>query len=314
MKALEHYRPRSAEIIPIDRPMGKPRRKQQPPKPAPAPAPTPAKLDRWVAIAIVVTGVAGVVGLLISLGTLYYTMHRDSVTTQSASSDDHTNRLIDEKLDPVKRDIQELTGKVNQALGELDKINLKLKVSSLRQGSPGLLAQSNNSSDVLTGIRASLENAQKGKHRLPETEVVEYRKKIQSLSPSTTDYWTTVADIINYQSFLNQLENRAPDPSTIAHPCAFVTAGTGNFNVIQGPMVFEACLVDLDTTTNVVDGAFIKNSVVRYHGGAVTMRNVTFVNCRFILDIRKSQTPTHPELLQQLLASNQLQVRLSTAG
>jgi hypothetical protein len=78
--------------------------------------------------------------------------------------------------------------------------------------------------------------------------------------------------------------------------------------------MFEGCLVDLDTTTNVVDGAFIRDSVVRYHGGQVTMRNVTFINCRFILDIKKSSTPSHPELLQQLLASDQHQVRLSTNG
>ena len=59
----------------------------------------------------------------------------------------------------------------------------------------------------------------------------------------------------------------------------------------------------------------IRDSVVRYHGGPVQMRDVVFVNCYFELDLSKfppEKVPAHPEVLLALLDSNQQEVKLST--
>ena len=179
-----------------------------------------------------------------------------------------------------------------------------------------MLAKSNNPSDILGSIRADLVKAEKQRQKLPLLKFAAYRKDVEALPPSTTDYWTTVAAIINYQSFLNQLENKAPDPSTVARPCLFVTAGgISNNNTLEGTSRFSRCIVDLDTTTNFVDSAVIRDSVVRYHGGAVTIRHAIFIHCAFILDLKDfPQKPARPDLLRDLLASDQIYFTLPSAG
>jgi hypothetical protein len=135
----------------------------------------------------------------------------------------------------------------------------------------------------------------------------------QTLPTSATDYWATVAAIINYQSYVNQMGNKAPDPLQVAKPCPFVTKGSGGSNnLIQGAIPFTGCVVDLDGTQNTVEGAVFENSVIRWHGGPVTIKSATFINCRFVIDIKTE--PPRPDLLKQLLASDQIYFTLTAAG
>jgi hypothetical protein len=148
---------------------------------------------------------------------------------------------------------------------------------------------------------------------LPDLTLADYRKKVQTLPTSATDYWATVAAIINYQSYVNQMEDKAPDPLQVAKPCPFVTKGGGSHNLVQGGAVpFIGCVVDLDGTQNEVDGAVFENSVIRWHGGTVTIKSATFINCRFVIDIKTE--PARPDLLKRLLASDQTYFTLTTAG
>ena len=112
---------------------------------------------------------------------------------------------------------------------------------------------------------------------------------------------------------MNQIEKKAPNPLHVAKPCQFVTQQSGvDHNMIQGPARFSECVVDLDRTQNSVRGAVFINSVIRWHGGQVTIENATFINCRFIMDIKTE--PARPDLLKQLLASNQTYFTLTSAA
>jgi hypothetical protein len=92
----------------------------------------------------------------------------------------------------------------------------------------------------------------------------------------------------------------APDPERVAKPCQFTNgafANGGNFishgNTVSGSELAK-CFVDLDNNA-FVDTTFL-NSVVRYHNGPTNLRNVHFINCRFILDPPPSNEPSPAQI------------------
>ena len=66
------------------------------------------------------------------------------------------------------------------------------------------------------------------------------------------------------------------------------------YNIFQDSR-FEKCIVDLDRQA--FKDVTFTNSVVRYHGGAVSLSNVTFVNCRFVLDLFSAPASQPQQLL-----------------
>jgi hypothetical protein len=198
------------------------------------------------------------------------------ITTQlkplsAIATDDHINGLIGVQLKPLNESVNQIAKDVAFLKGQQHDTNVKL--DKLRGPDPNLMAKSSNPDKALTGIKVSLEQAQDRNKILPAPTLTEYRKKIQTLPTSATDYWATVAAIINYQSYVNQMENKAPDPLQVAKPCPFVTKGGGSHNLIQGGAIpFTECVVDLDGTQNEVEGAVFENSVIRWHGGPVTIK------------------------------------------
>jgi hypothetical protein len=140
---------------------------------------------------------------------------------------------------------------------------------------------------------------------LPPAQLADYKNAIRAAPHSASEYWTTIAAIINYQSFIDQVGHHAPDPAAISQPCGNGLTGgpssTGNHSNAYDGMHFEGCIVDLDT--NKFTNSIFHNSVVRYHGGPVFLSDVQFINCRFVLDIPVS-APASPErnsLLMTLL-------------
>jgi hypothetical protein len=223
------------------------------------------------------------------------------------------NSLIDAKLTPINATLRELTGQISDALGQLKR--MKIEIENRGQKGSNLLAQTDKTALPLADIRSALETAQKRDTIVAHAEFASFKDQVENLTPSAKDYWVTVAAIINYQSYINQRDNKAPDPTKVARPCSMLTEGLGKGNLIQGAPITN-CVVDLDTTENELDNLVIRNSVVRYHGGAVTMKHVVFINCSFILDLKSfPQHPARPDFLRELLASDQTVVPLtSTAG
>ena len=116
---------------------------------------------------------------------------------------------------------------------------------------------------------------------------------------------TTIAEIINYQSFIDQMNHHAPDPAAVSRPCFGVTSGefgVSRYNAYVNA-AYSDCIVDLDT--NGFHYVKFSDSVIRYHGGPVDLVNVEFVNCRFDLDVPVSApaNPARDRLLKTLLES-----------
>lgn len=145
-------------------------------------------------------------------------------------------------------------------------------------------------------LKAALETAQQTGQVIPDTQLVDYKHALQQSPTSVSGYWTTVASIINYQSFLDQVQGRAPDPTAVSNHCFIVAPNS--YNNIYQDVPFSNCVVDLDT--NSFSNVVFQNSVVRYRGGPVSLKNVRFVNCRFVLDI-PTAAPVNRERDQLLM-------------
>jgi hypothetical protein len=252
-------------------------------------------------------------------GTFYvnWSNRSDQKTQQSqAQADTHANALIDLKLNPAVKAVNDHTdekfGELSNQIHALDVRIARLegpltnRVSTLerRADQQGSLAKLIDPSRILATIRAELQVAQATGKLLPASDLNDYRNAIRALPTSAYEYWTTAAAIINYQSLINQMSGEAPDPSTVSKPCHMLTSHgeRGNLsigNVFIGGQPISNCVVDLDTQT--FSSVIFKNSVVRYNGGPTHLTNVAFVNCRFILNLKAQTKPANTSLLLALL-------------
>jgi hypothetical protein len=167
--------------------------------------------------------------------------------------------------------------------------------------------------EQLTKIRTTIQTAETQRVVLPPSQITTYKKAVRATSPSSAaDYWPTVAAIINYQSYINQLNGKAPDPATVAKPCDptfYTPGGRFSYNNDYEGLNFSNCIVDLDT--NIFKNVTFQNSVVRYRGGPISLVNVEFLNCHFDLMLSKGPAkPTEQQLLFTLLDSDQQNVRM----
>jgi hypothetical protein len=155
-------------------------------------------------------------------------------------------------------------------------------------------------SHKLASIRETLQAAEDQGTVLPSAQLAKYKGTIRATPSSTAEYWTTIAAIINYQSSLDQKSGGVPDPSKVAQPCI-----TQNFihNRFSG-VPFSACVVSLDT--NVFENVTFRDSVIEYRGGPVSLTNVSFINCRFVLKLptRPAAAPVQTNLLLAILDSS----------
>jgi hypothetical protein len=170
---------------------------------------------------------------------------------------------------------------------------------------------------TLALIRAEIEMAEKSGSELPKSSLVDYRNVVHALPPNAHEYWATVAAIINYQSELNQMSGEAPDPLRVSGRCGGVTSDEMSLSIgnVYDGVAFRNCVVDLDTNQYI--NVTFRDSVIRFHGGPITLNGVVFTNCRFILDLPadlpNAPTPAQTKLLMTLLDSaDQNTVTLAT--
>jgi len=257
---------------------------------------------------------AAAVAVLALALTLYFRYSESA----AKSADEHVDKLIEDKLKTATKDInssiEKQLGPVNDKLSKLilDVGQLQGRFQQLDSGQKKLgnriaqqesLSKLQDPNRILATIRAEIQSAVAEKRELPSSELADYRNAIHALPPSAANYWVTAAAIINYQSLLNQLSGEAPDPATVSKPCGMLTSGNGMMsfgNTFSGSL--QRCIVDLDNQT--FRNVTFQDSIVRYHGGPVSLINVSFVNCRFVLAISGASPPARPELLFTILDSS----------
>ena len=258
---------------------------------------------QWVAPAV--TLIAALIALVLGIVNIWLVTGYHNEASKATASDDHVNRLIDEKLDPklakindqlsqLARDVSRIEGKLNISLDEQQR--LKSRVD--QQIALADMTDPKRIDRALAVIRTEVEKARFSKQPIP---VAEYREAVRDLPDSASGYWKTVAAIINYQSFLDQKLGLAPDPKSVAHRCVGLTAGIGDYNSFIGPI--QNCIVDLDTAHVRLENVTIRNSVIRYHGGPIVVRSAVLMNCYFEVDLTTPPNPSQTELLRAILNS-----------
>lgn len=253
--------------------------------------------------------------------------NRSDQKTQRAEeqADGHVNALIEAKLSPTATSINDhIDKKVGELGDQLHALDVRIarlegpltqRVSKLetRANQQASLAKLLDPNRVLATIRAELEIAENGGKKVSASDLSDYRNVVQTLPSSAHEYWTTAAAIINYQSRINQMSGEAPDPAKVSRLCPGLTHnvnGSISFSNTFAGFVFSDCVVDLDT--NSFHNVVFRDSVVRYHGGPVTLDGVRFINCNFVLDASFPEQPKTPRLLLGLLESNQTNVTISS--
>jgi hypothetical protein len=173
---------------------------------------------------------------------------------------------------------------------------------------------------VLNAIFTNVKKAETTSRVLPPSAREDYRAMLVALgsqvkgNDASAIYWKTVAALINYQSFVDQSENKAPNPDKVANLCTTSNEGyVHSHDNTFANAVIEDCKVDLDTQS--FKNVIFKDSVVRYHGGPTTLEGVQFVNCHFVIDFApKRKIPSTPALLQAILtAPSQTKVAVSAS-
>ncbi len=267
--------------------------------------------------------VSAVVASLALILTLYFHYSEG----QSKASDEHVGKLISEQVKTATRDIDDYIGKqltpissqlgtLTQQVGQLQgrfqqldndqkKLSGEQQKLSNRVGQQDALNRIQDPNRILGLIRTDIKLAQDRQAQISASQLADYKAALRGLPTSAKEYWTTVAEVINYQSLVNQMSGEAPDPSKVARPCI---TGSGNPNVIiennfYNGGVYRNCFVNLDNQAFV--NVTFQNSVIRYKGGPATLRNVRFINCRFDLNFpTESASPPQQNLLLALLNSS----------
>jgi hypothetical protein len=279
------------------------------------PPPTPSTTTWWQRHGTTAQWIAVTVAIFVGLGTLGTTIYFHVSEANAKNTDEHMKSIIGNQLaqaiNPVNDNINTKTGQLNDKIGGLSERIARIegslgnRVSELetRADRQTSLVTLQNPARTLALVRAEIQVAEASGKTLPKTQLADYRKAVQALPASAFEYWTTVAAIINYQSKLNQMSGEAPDPATVSRPCEGIT-NEGRFissgNTIAN-MHVSNCIADIDTDT--FQNVTFVNSVIRYNGGSVTLMNVKFVNCRFVLNLPKNKKPVSPNLLTALLES-----------
>lgn len=217
------------------------------------------------------------------------------------------DKHIDGMFDPVNKKFEAIDGQLQGENNRIESLNSKLTDLSERLGdAEGQLKRMRGyvppPKERLTAIRAEIQAAESHQKQITPAKMNDIKAATRTIPASTEGFWVTVAEIINYQSRLNQLEGKAPDPTKVSRMCPGMTAGTGGHNAFSGG-VYSRCIVDLDTTENQLVGVTFEDSVIRYHGGPVALSNVRFINCNFILDLSGKSSPKNPDLVLAFLGS-----------
>jgi len=321
MQAAREHLPTRAVIVEFPTPMGTP-----PINPQSEPVPSSPPATWWQqhgTTAQWATLFVSLFALILGPATAIYFHIADasekSKQVTADAADNHTNELIDKKLNPavaqinantttqigeVGKQVQALSEKVANLYGLAGRV-ADLQTQTDRQTS---LARFLNPDRVLAQVRNEIQFADTSGHPL-SVSLKDYRNTVLDMPTTAYAYWTTVAAIVNHQSKINQLNGTAPDPAMVSDICLGASTGitrdgqhlfSSSGNSFSNSRIAD-CVVDLDGQS--FNGVVFENSVIRYKGGPASLHAVRFVNCNFILNLPPQTRPASPALLVALLES-----------
>jgi len=155
---------------------------------------------------------------------------------------------------------------------------------------------------ALPEIAKTLEVARTQKVDIPEAVLQAVNMKFSEIPKSGSVPWPEELEILNYRSLFNAIAAPVPSSRTIGTGSSvFVEIGQGSRPLFKN--------LALERFNQALDGGIWEDMVfidctIRYKGGPVTLRNVRFINCRFIFE---PGTPAK-RLSEELLTSSKVSV------
>jgi hypothetical protein len=160
----------ASNVIVFHRPMGKTAPKTVPAPNNPAPAgfwQRHGNTAQWASACV------AAVAALVSVTALGLTIYWHGAASASAGADEHVEMLISKRLDPINQRLDHLTEQVNDALGQLKRIDDEIQRRGSIKEKP-LLARSGTPNQILAGIRTKLQVAEETKTALPDADLTSY--------------------------------------------------------------------------------------------------------------------------------------------
>lgn len=285
LSVVEYLLPRSTELIPFpETVMGG----SKPGKPVPAPAPVQPP-GWWQRYGTMVAAGLAALAIIVTLGFRY-------LDWSNSSLDDRIDKRIDGKLGPINQKLSDLAAAVEYIKGQVgDVARLQTQTEKLKA-----VIRLQSPERTMRAIRTEIATAQDNGERVPASDIADFKAALQEISPAAPDYLTTLATVVNYQSYVNQRAGLAPNPRAVSRQCF------GEYKSLKmKDTVLDGCILTLAGTTD-LDSIVFANSVIRYEGEPISLHNVRFINCNFIIDVKgKLATPArkNPPFLLALLTS-----------
>jgi hypothetical protein len=218
----------------------------------------------------------------------------------------YTNRWVDNRADDKLKqpigDINAIRSDVSGIKARLDELSplihdwIRSQLQKSSQLSPTEFRQN------LPQIAKTIEAAKTQKVDTPQPVLWAVNTKFAGIPKSGPVPWEEELQILSYRFIFNAI--LAPVPSTRFQgngKAAFAEIGEGTRPLFKGIVIGR---FDQALDGGIWDDMVFVDCTIRYKGGPVTLRNVRFINCRFIFD----QVPPAKKLSDELLVSANVSV------
>jgi hypothetical protein len=162
----------------------------------------------------------------------------------------------------------------------------------------------------LPEVSKAIEDASVLKIAVPSDLIGSIRKKLILSDDKQPAYWQAAAAFVNYESMRRVPRLNSAQIQSLSPCMGFVGGGKGTISGLNiDPGEAYDCTVALDGV-NLVDSV-IRNSVVVFLGKHVKLRNVSFVNCYFVVLLSQSPPVSAQQFAKALLNSDNPVVTLT---
>lgn len=215
---------------------------------------------------------------------------------------------VGKELAPIQTDVnrqiqdfrQQVTNQLTAQDERLSRIQGLLGIAQNAKGRDGLekfaAMQLPDLRKNLPALTETVRTAQEKKRNLGLNTVLAIQKTISGLNLNNSESVQAAEAILNYGSHLREISNLVPDVAAARTMRCRLPPGAFIGSLVTG------CTVDLDGQT--FDNVAFENCIVRYRGGPVHLRRVTFTNCLYAVALPTTLSPPAKKVVESILAAS----------
>lgn len=148
----------------------------------------------------------------------------------------------------------------------------------------------------LPALTSAVKMAQEGKVQPSLNTVLSVQNRIGGLNLDSPESVQAAEAVINYTSHLREISNLVPDVALARVARCRTPPGVFIDSTITG------CTVDLDGQS--FNNVAFENCIVRYRGGPVYLRNVTFTNCLYMISLPTTLSEPAKKMVRSILSAS----------